>query len=68
MGILPLVDERLGNSAYVVDLGDGSALVVDPGRSPRPYLRALAQRRLVPRFAAETHLHADVVSGGRELA
>ena len=30
-----LVDEGLGNSCYLVDLGDGSALVVDPTRDLR---------------------------------
>jgi hydroxyacylglutathione hydrolase len=67
MDIVPLVDEGLGNSAYIVDLGDGGALVVDPERDPRPYLGELEGRGLVPRFVVETHLHADFVSGGREL-
>lgn len=67
MDVIPLVDEGLGNSAYVVDLGDGGALVVDPERDPRPYLGELEQRGLTPRFVVETHLHADFVSGGREL-
>ena len=67
MDVIPVVDEGLGNSAYVVDLGDGSALVVDPERDPRPYLCELDARGLVPRFVVETHLHADFVSGGREL-
>lgn len=66
--VVPLVDEGLGNSAYVVDLGDGGALVVDPARDPRPYRAVLARRGLAPRFVVETHLHADFVSGGRELA
>jgi len=65
--VIPLVDEGLGNSAYVVDLGDGGALVVDPERDPRPYLGELGRRGLTPRFVVETHLHADFVSGGREL-
>ncbi len=68
MDVIPLVDEGLGNSAYVVDLGDGGALVVDPERDPRPYLRELDRRGLTARFVVETHLHADFVSGGRELA
>lgn len=68
MDVLPLVDEGLGNSAYVVDLGDGGALVVDPERDPRPYLDLLGRNGLAARFVVETHLHADFVSGGRELA
>ena len=32
--IYPIVDEGLGNSAYVVELGDGRALVMDPARDP----------------------------------
>jgi hydroxyacylglutathione hydrolase len=30
-----VVDEGLGNSAYLVDLGDGRALAVDPPRDLR---------------------------------
>lgn len=67
MAVTPLVDEGLGNSAYVVDLGDGGALVVDPARDPRPYAAELDRRGLAPRWVVETHLHADFVSGGREL-
>lgn len=66
--IHPFVAEGLGNSSYLVDLGDGSALVVDPFRDPRPYLEEAKRRGLRLRFAAETHLHADFVSGARELA
>jgi hydroxyacylglutathione hydrolase len=66
--VFSLVDEGLGNSAYVVDLGDGGALVVDPERDPRPYLGELERRGLAPRFVVETHLHADLVSGGSELS
>ncbi|MDP8929440.1 MAG: MBL fold metallo-hydrolase [Actinomycetota bacterium] len=66
--IYPFVDEGLGNSSYLVDLGDGSALVVDPFRDPRPYLHEAVRRGLRVRFVAETHLHADFVSGARELA
>jgi len=65
--VIPIVDEGLGNSAYLVDLGDGGALVVDPERDPRPYLAELERRRLRVRFVVETHLHADFVSGAREL-
>ncbi len=67
MEIVSIVNEGLGNSSYVVDLGDGGALVVDPERDPRRYLEELERRSLRPRFVVETHLHADFVSGGGEL-
>jgi hydroxyacylglutathione hydrolase len=66
--IHPVVDEGLGNSAYVVELGDGRALVVDPARDPTPYLHLARWRRLQLVYAAETHLHADFLTGSRELA
>ncbi|MCH7582610.1 MAG: MBL fold metallo-hydrolase [Acidobacteria bacterium] len=67
MDIVPIIDVGLGNSSYVVDLGDGSALVVDPERDPSPYLEVAERRKLRLRFTVETHLHADFVSGSREL-
>jgi hydroxyacylglutathione hydrolase len=66
--IHPVVDEGLGNSAYVVELGDGRALVVDPARDPTPYLEVARSRRLQIAHAVETHLHADFLTGSRELA
>jgi glyoxylase-like metal-dependent hydrolase (beta-lactamase superfamily II) len=66
--IHPFVDEGLGNSSYLVELGDGRALVVDPVRDPTPYLELADRRRLQIAYAVETHLHADFVSGSRELA
>lgn len=66
--IVAVVDEGLGNSSYVVDLGDGRAMVIDPERDPTPYLAAAEARGLTIAFSAETHLHADFVSGSRELA
>jgi hydroxyacylglutathione hydrolase len=66
--IHPVVDEGLGNSAYVVELGDGRALVIDPARDPTPYLELARWRRLQIAYAAETHLHADFLTGSRELA
>jgi len=65
---LALIDEGLGNSSYLLDIGDGRALVIDPERDPVPYLDAAGRRGLVIAYTAETHLHADFVSGSRELA
>jgi len=66
--IIPVLDEGLGNQSYVVALGDGRGLVIDPSRDPLPYLRIAARLGLQITFAVETHLHADFVSGSRELA
>src|SRR3989441_1835847 len=66
--IVPVVDEGLGNSSYLVPLGDGRALVVDPRRDPTPYLELAERLNLRIGFAAETHLHADFISGSGELA
>lgn len=58
LNVISLVDEGLGNSAYLLDLGDGRALAVDAGLDLRA-LRAAADRRgLRVAYAAETHLHA----------
>jgi hydroxyacylglutathione hydrolase len=66
--IVALIDEGLGNSSYLVRLGDGRALVVDPRRDPAPYIELAERLDLRIAFAAETHLHADFISGSRELA
>jgi hydroxyacylglutathione hydrolase len=66
--IHPVVDEGLGNSSYVVELGDGRAMVIDPARDPTPYLELARWRRLQIAYSVETHLHADFLTGSRELA
>jgi glyoxylase-like metal-dependent hydrolase (beta-lactamase superfamily II)/rhodanese-related sulfurtransferase len=63
-----MVSEGLGNTSYLVDLGDRRALAVDPERDPGRYLAAAGARGLTVAYTAETHLHADFVSGSRELA
>ncbi|WP_187764642.1 rhodanese-like domain-containing protein [Saccharopolyspora spinosa] len=66
--VVPLVDEGLGNSAYLVDLGDGRGLVVDVSLDLRGAWQAARRRGLELAFAADTHLHADFLSGARQLA
>lgn len=65
--LVALVDEGLGNSAYLFDLGDGRALAVDPSLDLRGVDRAAARRGLRIAYVAETHLHADFLSGARQL-
>jgi glyoxylase-like metal-dependent hydrolase (beta-lactamase superfamily II) len=66
--LIPLVDEGLGNSAYLLDLGDGRALAVDPPRDLRALRTAARRRGLRVAYAADTHLHADYLTGARQLA
>jgi hydroxyacylglutathione hydrolase len=69
-GDLPVVavtDEGLGNTSWVLAL-DGDAVVVDPERDPAPYEAAVEQLGARIVATAETHLHADFVTGSRELA
>jgi glyoxylase-like metal-dependent hydrolase (beta-lactamase superfamily II)/rhodanese-related sulfurtransferase len=62
-----LVDEGLGNTCYLLDAGDGRALVVDPPRDLRAVSTAAGRRGLAIAWAADTHLHADFLSGARQL-
>ncbi|KFG77029.1 MBL fold metallo-hydrolase [Streptomyces mutabilis] len=65
--LIPLIDEGLGNSAYLVDLGDGRALAVDVARDLRALSAAAERRGLSVAYAADTHLHADFLSGAVQL-
>ncbi|MFF3227178.1 rhodanese-like domain-containing protein [Nocardia suismassiliense] len=66
--LVPVIDEGLGNSTYLLDLGDGRALVLDPERDVRAVRAEARARGLRIAYAVETHLHADFISGVRELA
>ena len=66
--VTPLVDEGLGNSAYLVDLGEGRGLVVDASLDLRLVHAATEKRRLRVAYAVDTHLHADFLTGAVQLA
>ncbi len=66
--VVSFVDEGLGHSSYLVDLGDGRALVVDPPRLPAGHVAVARARGLDIAFTADTHSHADYVSGSPQLA
>jgi glyoxylase-like metal-dependent hydrolase (beta-lactamase superfamily II)/rhodanese-related sulfurtransferase len=68
LAVIPVLDRGLGNSAYLVGLGDGRALAVDPSRDLRALRAAADRHRLSVAYVAETHLHADFLSGARQLA
>ena len=66
--LVPIVDDGLGNTTWMVDLGDGRALVVDATRDLRAVHAAAHERGLTVAYAADTHLHADFVTGAVDLA
>ena len=66
--IVAVIDDGLGHSSYVVGLGDGSAVVIDPARFPERQRRIAAEHRWEITWTADTHSHADYISGSRELA
>jgi hydroxyacylglutathione hydrolase len=61
-------DEALGNTSYLVELGGGHAASVDPRRDIEGHLELADRLGLRLIAGLETHLHADFVSGSRELA
>jgi glyoxylase-like metal-dependent hydrolase (beta-lactamase superfamily II)/rhodanese-related sulfurtransferase len=63
-----VVDEGLGHQSSLVGFGDGSALVVDPARFPERQRRLAAARGWRIAWTADTHSHADYISGSPELA
>ena len=57
----------LAHASYLIGDG-GEAAVIDPARDVQMYLDEAAAHGLTIRWILETHLHADFVSGHRELA
>jgi hydroxyacylglutathione hydrolase len=57
----------LAHASYLLG-SDGEAVVVDPQRDVDLYLKAAEEHGLTIRHIFETHLHADFVSGHKELA
>jgi glyoxylase-like metal-dependent hydrolase (beta-lactamase superfamily II) len=57
----------LAQASYLIG-SEGEAAVVDPRRDVDEYLEEAERRGLAIRHVIETHLHADFVSGHRELA
>jgi glyoxylase-like metal-dependent hydrolase (beta-lactamase superfamily II)/rhodanese-related sulfurtransferase len=57
----------LAHASYMI-ASDGEAAVVDPQRDVDIYLKAAEEQNVKIRHIFETHLHADFVSGHKELA
>jgi glyoxylase-like metal-dependent hydrolase (beta-lactamase superfamily II)/rhodanese-related sulfurtransferase len=57
----------LAHASYLIG-SEGEAAVVDPRRDVDEYLAEAQAQGLRIRYVVETHLHADFVSGHREMA
>ena len=62
-------DKPLAQASYMIGCQrTGEAVVVDPNRDVQQYLDTAAKEGLRVTHVTETHIHADFVSGARELA
>lgn len=62
-------DEGLAQASYMIGCQqEGTAIVVDPRRDIQVYLDLAAKNNLRIVAVTETHIHADYLSGARELA
>jgi hydroxyacylglutathione hydrolase len=59
----------IAQASYLIGCGaSGQAIVIDPHRDTEQYLSAAAAEELRITHVTETHIHADFLSGSRELA
>ncbi len=64
-----LYDKKLAQAAYFIGCqATGEAIVIDPERDVDRYLRVAGQENMKITAITETHIHADFLSGSRELA
>ncbi|HET9464699.1 MAG TPA: MBL fold metallo-hydrolase, partial [Gemmatimonadales bacterium] len=62
-------DDKLAQASYLLGCGrTGSAVVIDANRDIEQYIRAADEEGVKITHVTETHIHADFVSGSRELA
>lgn len=62
-------DNKLAQYSYMVGCqANGTALIIDPLRDIDQYIDAAADENLTIVAAADTHIHADYISGLREFA
>jgi hydroxyacylglutathione hydrolase len=61
-------EPKLAQSSYMIACGrSGEAIVIDPNRDADQYIRAAQSEDVRIAAVTETHIHADFVSGSREL-
>ena len=68
MFLRQISDNALAQNAYLIGCQrTGEAVVIDPERDVDRYLQLAAENGLRLTAVAETHIHADYLSGAREL-
>ena len=68
MKISDVVDEGLGHSSYLIDVGDGTVAIIDPPRFPSAHEALAGEKGLRIAWTVDTHSHADYVTGSPALA
>ncbi|MBS1538679.1 MAG: MBL fold metallo-hydrolase [Bacteroidetes bacterium] len=64
-----IYEKGLAQSSYIIGCQKtGTAMVIDPKRDIDTYLTIAKQEKLTITHVTETHIHADFLSGARELA
>ncbi len=62
-------DDKLAQYAYLIGCqANGTAVVIDPMRDIDQYIDEAAKQNMTIVAAADTHIHADYISGLREFA
>ncbi|GAC1657378.1 MAG: MBL fold metallo-hydrolase [Gemmatimonadaceae bacterium] len=62
-------DTKLAQASYLIGCAaTGESIVVDPNRDVESYIHAATAEGMKVTHVTETHIHADFVSGSRELA
>ena len=64
-----IYDNDLAQASYLIGCqASGEAVIIDPRRDIQIYLNEAADNDLTITAVSETHIHADYLSGARELA
>lgn len=68
MFLRQITDPSLAQNAYLIGCQrTGEAIIIDPERDVDRYLKIAADNDLRITAVADTHIHADYLSGAREL-
>jgi hydroxyacylglutathione hydrolase len=62
-------DDLLAQASYLIGCEEtNTAIVIDPNRDVDQYIELAKEKKLTITHVTETHIHADFLSGARELA